>query len=84
MNKLNIVKSVTGLIASAGAGTVVSNAIKATTPAELTKLNKVMIGVGSFAITGIVGAAASGYVEAMIDDMTDKLKPEQDETTEDN
>lgn len=84
MNKITIVKSVTGLIASAGAGAVVSNAIKATTPADVTKFNKVMIGVGSFAITGLVGAAAAKHVEGMIDEVTSKINPEQDETTEDN
>ena len=84
MNKITIVKSVTGLIASAGAGAVVSNAIKATTPGDINKFNKVMIGVGSFAITGLVGAAAAKHVEGMIDEVTDKINPEKDETTEDN
>ena len=63
---LPIVKIIAGSLTSFGAGTVVGNAIKATTPANLTRINKIVVGVGSIALSAIAGNAASKYVEEEI------------------
>ena len=67
MNNLSMFKAVVGFVASAGAGKVVSNIVKATTPSDISKINKVLLAVGSFAIGGIVGDQASKYVGEQID-----------------
>lgn len=69
MNKIAIVKSVAGVITSLGAGAVVGNAIKATTPENLKTANAVLVGVGSFVIGGMVADAASNYVKKGIDEI---------------
>lgn len=89
MNVLPLVKIVAEGVASVGVGHVVSNAIKATTPADITRYQQVMIGIGSVVISGIATKAASNYVTDAIDSVTDLFKKKEDpqptETpTEDN
>lgn len=74
MNPLGIFKTVTTLLVSTGAGAIVGNAIKATTPAEITTLNKVTIAAGSFALSGLVGGAASKYTSKQIDDTVTQIQ----------
>src|SRR5690606_40920686 len=50
MQTLHILKSAATLIASSGVGAIVGNAIKASTPGDVTKLQKVTITVGSIAL----------------------------------
>lgn len=69
MNKIAIAKSVAGVITSLGAGAVVGNAIKATTPENLKTANAILVGVGSFVIGGMVADAASDYVKKAIDEI---------------
>lgn len=69
MKKLDILKSVAGLVVSAGAGAVVGNAIKASTPEDIKNLNKVLVAIGGFALTGMVGEMASKYTAEQIDQL---------------
>ncbi len=64
---ITIVKSVVGLVASIGVGTVVGNAVKATTPANISKFGKIATVVGSVVLTGMVGIAAEKYTDGQID-----------------
>lgn len=74
MNPVAIVKGIVGLVASAGAGTVVGNAIKATTPAQLTTINKVLVGVGGVVLSGAVGDIVVKYTSKQIEEITDAWK----------
>lgn len=74
MFPLGIFKTVTTLLVSTGAGAIVGNAVKATTPAEINTLNKVTIAAGSFALSGLVGAAASKYTAKQIDDTVTQIQ----------
>lgn len=84
MNKLSILKSATGMIASAGAGAVVGNAIKASTPVDIKTSGKVLVMVGGVVLSSMVGDMASKYTANSIDDMAESLKPESETTTEDH
>lgn len=74
MNILPVVKSLAGFASSLGAGTVVGNAIKATTPDELSKLGKVLVSVGSVALSGAAGSIASKWIEDEIQKFADDFK----------
>lgn len=74
MNPMTIVKSVVDLAVSAGAGAVVGNAIKQSTPANAKLVQKISIGVGGFVLSGLVGAQASKYATEQIDTTIEQIK----------
>jgi hypothetical protein len=74
MKKLDIVKGVTGIIVGLGVGLIVGNAIKATTPDDIGKIGKILIGVGSFALGGILSGMAASHTEHMIDDYAKNIE----------
>lgn len=78
-SSLKILKFVTTSVVSIGAGAVVSNAIKVTTPEELKLLKKVSIAVGGFVISSMVADAASKYTEKQIDEGAEAIKNIKDE-----
>lgn len=67
MNILPLIKGATGIAASLGAGAVVGNAIKATTPEGLKRSSKILVGIGSVVLSGIAGDMAAKYIEQQID-----------------
>lgn len=79
MNALGAFKKVTELVVSIGAGAVVTNAVKATTPVGTNPYMKVAVGVGSLVISNMVGDLASKYVT----DGVDKIVTDVKEATED-
>lgn len=70
----SMIKSVIGLASGFGASYVVGNVIKATTPENLTKLGKVGVWIGGFAIGGIVAKSASDYTEWQFDQISTMFK----------
>lgn len=74
MNILPIIKAGSDLIVSMGSGAIITNAVKATTPADLKPFQKVTIGVGAFVLSSMVGGAASQYSSSKIDETADQLK----------
>lgn len=78
MNWMSIGKGVVCFVASAGVGTVVTNVVKATMPANVSTMNKVLTVVGGFVLSSMVGAVASQYVAAELNGVfPDKqVKPE--------
>ena len=74
MDILGITKNVVGFVASMGVGAVVGNAIKITTPPDLTRLSKFLVKAGTVTFVGISGVAASKYVENTIDEVVDNYK----------
>lgn len=59
MNVLNLAKSAVTLVSSIGVGAVVTNAIKATTPGDLSQYQKLSIAVGSAVIGALVSKQAT-------------------------
>lgn len=74
MNILPIIKAGSDLIVSMGTGAIVTNAVKATTPADLKTFQKVTIGVGAFVLSSMVGGAATQYSNSKIDETADQFK----------
>jgi prefoldin subunit 5 len=65
----DLLKSAVTLIASAGVGAVVTNAVKATTPDDLKIANKVFVMVGSMVVAHAVSDLASKYTSEQIDEI---------------
>ena len=77
MNWLTVGKTAVSFITSLGVGVVITNVVKATTPKNGTIINQVLIGVGSFVLSGMVAEIASDYVNKEIDGLisSDKREP---------
>lgn len=73
MNILNLTKGIAGAAVSLGVGTVVGNAVKATTPGDITKYQKVVVAIGGLALTGLVSELAANRTEDKIDELSDTL-----------
>lgn len=73
-NVVTISRFVTKTIVSSGAAAIVTNAVKATTPADITKLKKLSVAVGTMAISGLVAEHASKRVMKAFDDTVATIK----------
>jgi hypothetical protein len=62
MNVLPFVKLGASMIASFGTGTIVGNAVRFTTPDTLNRAQKILITIGSIALSGVAGDAVGKYV----------------------
>ena len=80
MNKMKLFKTITGTIASAGAGAVVGNAIKATTPVDIKTSGKVMVVIGGVVLSSMVGDLASKYTSDQIDEVVENLNSNKTDT----
>lgn len=69
-----MIKGLTELIVSVGVGTIVENAIKATTPANTALARKIAIGVGSIAMSSLVASKVSHYIVDQINETTEQIK----------
>lgn len=65
----DILKSAVTLIASAGIGAVVTNAVKATTPDDLKTMNKIFVMVGTVAAAHAISDVAAKYTSDQIDEV---------------
>lgn len=79
MNYLKLFKGAADLVVSIGAGAVVTNMVKATTPDDVQRMNKIAIKVGTVVISSMVGSAASSYASKSIDDAVETIKKTQEE-----
>lgn len=69
-----IFKSASSLIVSVGAGAIVTNAVKATTPVGTNVYMKVAVGIGSLVVSNMVGDAASKYLADNVDKLVADVK----------
>ena len=69
-----VVKNGVGVATSLGTGMVITNVITHTTPTELTKYQKVMVGIGGVAVSGYAGKIVSDYAEGQVDDLFDGIR----------
>jgi|WetSurMetagenome_2_1015567.scaffolds.fasta_scaffold488962_1 hypothetical protein len=86
MDKVEILKLVAQFIISSAVGTVIGNAIKMTTPIQITTINKVAVGVGAFVISNVVGDIVADHAIEMVEknvteikENFDKLLPKKEE-----
>lgn len=83
INILGVVKGVAELAVSAGVGVVVGNLVRATTPYDTSKVQKVMVGIGSYAVGGVLGDLSAKYISGQIDEYAARVQeifhPEVDE-----
>lgn len=73
MNKLNIVKQAAELLVSMGTGAIVGNAVKLTTPAEVSKVQRVTIAIGSFALSAMISDAVGKYASNQIEQVAEQV-----------
>ena len=64
---IDTVKTVVGLVTGVGAGTIVGNIVKATTPETVTRVGRITIVIGTFFVGGMVGDAAAKYATGQVD-----------------
>lgn len=74
MNYLNVFKSVSDIVVSLSVGTVVGNAVKATTPATQNLVQKTGVTLGGMVLSALVGSVASKYVNEQIDEASTQIK----------
>lgn len=67
MNKMKIVTKVTEVVVSMSTSAVVSNAIKATTPVNVSPVMRVGVFIGSVVIGSMVGDTSAKYITGTID-----------------
>jgi cell division protein FtsX len=75
---LSIAKTAAGIVTSLGAGAVVSNAIKASIPANSKTIQKISIGIGGFVLSSMVSEMATKYVNENIDSAVKQFQTAKD------
>lgn len=70
----DFIKSVAALVASAGIGAVVTNAIKATTPEDIKIYNKIAVVIGTVVASQAISDVASTYASKQIDEVAANFK----------
>lgn len=66
MKKMDMIKTVGGIIVSVGVGAIIGNAIKCTTPSNVGTIKRFCIGAGSLVLTSMIGDKAVQYTEDKI------------------
>lgn len=79
-NWLEIGKVAVSAVASMSVGAVVTNVVKATTPANVSTANKILTVVGGFVLSSMVGAAASTFVTHELNQIFPEKKAVKPET----
>lgn len=74
MKKLDMVKTVGGIIVSVGVGAIVNNIVKSTTPVSMGTIKKVCIGVGGLVLSSMISDKAVKYTETKIDSAVNEIK----------
>lgn len=73
MNIVPIIKLAASGVTALGTGAVVGNLVKATTPTDISKVQKVIATAGSFVVGGVLADLASRYVEGEIQQIADAI-----------
>lgn len=77
MNK-DLIKFIAKCIISTSVGTVVGNAIKATTPTNLSAFNKVATVIGEFVLTSAAGGIVADYVVKEVEESFSKKEKQKE------
>lgn len=70
----DLIKAAATLIVSAGVGAVVTNAVKATTPADLKIVNKILVMTGTVIASHAVSDVAAKYTTGQIEEIGKSIK----------
>jgi hypothetical protein len=73
MKKLEMVKTVGGIVTSIGVGTIIANVIKATTPRSTRGISKLLIWAGGLALGGMISDLAGDYAEKQIQSTVENI-----------
>lgn len=74
MNKIDIFKAIAGFVSGAGVSVIVNNAIKSTTPENVSKLSKIGIFIGGMALSSFVSDKVESYISEQIDNTIESIK----------
>lgn len=74
MKKREMIKGVLGFSAGIGATMIVSNVVRATTPVGAGKVARLFIGVGRFAVAGLVADKAESWMGKQVDEVADGIE----------
>lgn len=78
MKKLEMIKTIGGVIVSVGVTAVVGNALKLSA-SEARGLKKLSMTIGAFVLSGMVSENATKYFNNKFDDFTDVISKMKDE-----
>ena len=66
-------KQVCGIAIGLGVGAIVGNAVKFTTPGDISRFMKACVGLGTFALGGLAADATVKYANEQIDEVADMI-----------
>lgn len=81
-NKRDTIKSVVALVCGAGAWTVLSNIVSATTPLKINAMNKVLTGVGVTVLGSMLSDSVTKYTDDKCDAVFDRIQEESKKSDE--
>jgi len=70
---IDIAKAVGGIVISSSVGTIIGNVVKASTPETIKASEKIMIVIGTFAISTVVGGLVADQTIKIVEDMVKPL-----------
>lgn len=76
VNWLAVTKSLIVFIGSAGVGTVISNAVRTTLPANSSTITKTLTNIGGFVLSGMVANSAAEYLTSEFDSIFKENEPD--------
>lgn len=79
MNLITCIKSIASIGSSLAVGMLVGNAVKATTPKNIGKIMKTIIGFGSMVVASALSEIACKYTEDSIDKTVEMVRECTDE-----
>lgn len=74
MNPIALAKAAVKLAAGIGAGTIVGNVVKSTTPVNIGPIKKVLIAIGSYGLGSAAGVIASNAISHDFDDVENTIR----------
>jgi len=77
MDAVKFIKGAATLVVSTGVGAIVKNAVKATTPYDITRVSKIGVWVGAAVVSSMVADNATTYVKEKIDKGVQAVKDAQ-------
>lgn len=83
MKKIEIIKTIGGIMVSVGVSSIIGTAIKSTNPTESAgAIKKLCIGLGGIVLSSMVSDKAVTYTETKIDTVVEEAKKIVDEIEE--
>lgn len=73
INKLSLLKGIAELVVTAGVGAVVGNLVKATTPYDIGRVQKIMVGIGGYSMGAVLGDLSAKHINGEIDKYAERF-----------